>query len=396
MKYIQLILIIYFLSITILQAKPVKLSENAKISVLTCSQGEELYSAFGHSAIRVNDPATKLDVVFNYGTFNFNTPNFYLKFANGKLNYMLSAADYKDFLPEYFRDSRNVTEQVLNLNLDDTQAIFDALVINYKPENRYYKYDFFFDNCATRIFDIVNDNIQGKITLSDSSAIFNGQSYRECMHYYLENSPWIETGLNIILGLPADNEPSVKQSTFLPVFLMHTLINASFKTDKNEAKNVVKEEIPLLKFEGRKDIKTRWYTKPVILFSLIVFVIITISLLDKNKSIFWRCFDGVLFLTVGIIGLLISYLWIVTDHSVTANNLNILWSFPTFIYLAFSKLESKVGNYVMRINILLLVVFIMGWSIIPQSFPYATIPISILLLFRCYIKWKKTLKLITN
>ena len=150
-KYLILPAFVLLNSITPSKAQ---LSPSAQVSIITCAPGDELYSIFGHSAIRVNDSINQIDLVFNYGTFDFDTPNFYLKFMRGKLNYMLSMAPYDRFLFEYVYYKRSVWEQVLDLSEVEKNNLFQALIINAEPEHRNYHYHFFFDNCATRIRDM--------------------------------------------------------------------------------------------------------------------------------------------------------------------------------------------------------------------------------------------------
>ncbi len=387
-RYCTLTIIFFFAFITLQAEGAPKLSDKATISVLTCSAGNEMYSYFGHSALRVCDSEQHIDLVFNYGTFDFNTPNFYLKFANGQLNYMLSVGRYNHFLQEYFRENRAVIEQVLNLELDDKQRIFDALVLNYQPKNRFYKYDFFYDNCATRIFDMVVDHLDVELKLGVSDQKLVDLSFRDYLHYYLKNLPWTETGLNIILGLPADKTATLRESTYLPDFLMDVFDHASQHTSQGETFPLVKEKISLLEMDQSQN-KPGIFLSPFWFFGvLLVFVVFLSILLPSNKIIF-QVFDRILFLISGCIGLLISYLWLITDHSVTANNLNILWALPTFILLAFSSTDSRLANWLLKINLSLLFVFLAGWYFIPQAFPLATIPIAMLLLFRIVMRLKQ-------
>ena len=363
----------------------VQLSEESKISVLTCSQGEELYAKFGHSALRVSDPLNNMDWVFNYGTFSFNTPNFYLKFANGKLNYILSISKYKHFLPEYFKDNRRVTEQILNLDLENRQRVFDALMINYKPENRYYKYDFFYDNCATRIVDIIADNIEGKLALNVANQKDKEISFRAYLHHYLKTSPWTETGLNLILGLPADKVATLRESTYLPDFLLIAFDQAQFISPDGKQIPLVQEKKELLAFDDVSE-KFRFWTSPFFIFAILLMVVASISLLFQSKA--FMCFDRTLFFVAGVVGVLICYLWFVTDHSVTRFNFNILWSFPSLLFLAFSRGRSKAYRLILKLNIAGIVLFLVGWKFIPQSFPLATIPIALLLGFRLLMRFK--------
>ncbi|WP_282036476.1 DUF4105 domain-containing protein [Saccharicrinis aurantiacus] len=363
-------------------SKPLKLSSNSKISVLTCDSGEELYSAFGHSALRVKDSINNIDLTFNYGTFDFDTPNFYLKFANGKLNYMLSASRFKYFLPSYFHENRTVTEQVLNLNIKDRQAIYDALILNYQPENRNYKYDFFFDNCATRIYDIINNNIEGGLILNNSA---NSElTFREHLHTYLINSPWVETGLNLLLGLPADDIASIEESTYLPNFLLLALEDATLVNGSK----AVSEEIVLLDFSDTPKSPQLPIT-PAILFWLLLALGVVLSLLSikYNFSLLW--FDNMLFIISGFIGIFLSYMWFITDHQVPQNNLNVLWAVPFAVLIPFVSKRKPFGKLCIKYQLISLSIFVLGWYFLPQSFPQATLPFAILLLLRTGFIYKR-------
>ncbi len=356
----------------------VKISNEAKISILTCSAGDELYSAFGHSAIRIKDPAIRMDIVFNYGVFDFETPHFYLKFANGKLNYQMSGSKYNRFLYSYMNENRSVTEQTLNLNQNEKQILVDALFENYKPENRYYKYDFFYDNCATRVFHIIKNNIGGKLLYDDY--INPHKTFRQYLHHYLENSQWIETGLKVILGMPADKEATLEQSTFLPDYLY--LLLKSTKVDRNRDSAVfVGQEKVLLEKTNKKEVNSL-NISPFIWFCFLLIIVASLPFVLKRKLFFVHVLYRVVLFTTGIVGLLILYLWFVTDHSVTGNNLNILWSFPAMLILSFIRWNnSKLMNYIVYLQLTLQVVFLLGWKLLPQNFPLASIPFSISLVF---------------
>ena len=364
----------------------VKLSDESKISVLTCAQGEELYSKFGHSALRVCDPKNNIDWVFNYGTFNFRTPNFYLKFANGKLNYILSVGEFKSFLPEYFEENRKVTEQTLNIGQHDRQRVFEALKENYKPENRYYKYDFFYDNCATRIADVISDNIEGGVVMEEVPVENGKGSFRSYLHYYLVSSPWTETGLNMILGLPADKIASRRESTFLPDFLMEACDGAYIQSLDGNRVPLVRNKQELLTFD-KDPAETRFWKGPFMVFSVLLLAVILLSARAKSKVSI--VFDRLLFFVAGTVGLLICYLWFVTDHSVTGYNFNVLWSFPTFLYLSLAPAKTKVYRLVLLLNMAGVALFIVGWKLIPQAFPLATIPIALLIGYRLFSRYRR-------
>ncbi|NQX90714.1 MAG: DUF4105 domain-containing protein, partial [Flavobacteriales bacterium] len=191
-----------------------KLSDEAQLSLLTCSPGAELYSTFGHSAIRINDPVKNIDWVYNYGTFEFSD-DFYAKFAQGKLNYRLSKGTFTNFVNEYIYFGRKVEEQVFLLSRNDIQLLFEALEENYKPENRTYRYDFFFDNCSTRILDIVEETLDGEIVFNDPLPA-DSMTFREMIDSYQGHMPWGDFGIDLALGTPCDRYMEHPEQTFIP------------------------------------------------------------------------------------------------------------------------------------------------------------------------------------
>lgn len=171
-------------------------AQNYRISLLTCDPGDELYSAFGHNAVRVLDNDTGRDIVFNYGTFDFDTPNFYLKFARGKLDYMLSVSTYEQFILHYQYLQRSVREQVLDLSPEQTLRTVQFLQENYEPQNRFYRYDFFFDNCATRIRDMVEMVLGDQLKWGETEAS-SGKTFRNLIDEYVYPMPWADFGIDL-------------------------------------------------------------------------------------------------------------------------------------------------------------------------------------------------------
>ncbi len=374
-RMIKLRLLVIFLFISVFTYGKVKLSDSSTISVITCGSGEELYAAFGHTAIRVTDSLNRLDLIFNYGTFDFNTPNFYLKFINGKLNYKLSAYKFRYFLPEYFHDERTVIEQKLNLGLADKQKIYDALVENYKPQNRDYKYDFFYDNCATRVFYIIKNNLDKEIYFTQSA---ENKTFREYLHFYLVNSSWTETGLNLLLGTKADQMASIEEKTFLPHYLMGVLDSAQIESDK-----LVEEKKTLLDFSDTPKASASLLTPEFVIWTLLVITIL-LSYVEIKKKRRFRFFNVVLFIFTGLVGLLLAYLWFITDHQVPKYNLNLLWAIPFALLIPFLR-KGKLYKVIINYQLISLIIFIVGWFWLPQSFPAATLPFAIILLLRTTI-----------
>lgn len=202
MKYLKTLLLLFFS----LNGFGQKLSPETQVSLLTISPSGELYSTFGHSAIRISDPAQMIDQNYNYGTFNFNAPGFYMKFLRGYLNYQISSYNSYVEMEYWNRENRLITEQVLNLSLSQKQKLFDFLQNNLKPENREYRYKFFTDNCSTRLRDVL------QIACGDS-LIFDHRlnpdsTYRQWVDKYANKNhlEWADFGMDLALGTGSDQK----------------------------------------------------------------------------------------------------------------------------------------------------------------------------------------------
>lgn len=380
MKRALLFIAIILFSSSIFAAK--QLSPEAKISLLTCSPGKgEVYTIYGHSAIRVKDDLYNIDSVFNYGTFDFNTPNFYLKFANGNLNYFLSVRSFNGFMQSYFHNEQSVWEQELNLSQEEKQKLFNALVLNTQPENRFYRYDFFFDNCATRIRDIVLDNIDGTISYRDTTEKVS--SFRSYIHEYEAEMPWVLQGLDILLGLKTDDPAYLHDQMFLPDYLM-LYFSKGLKDNGEEKVGLVKEMKPLLKFENN-ELQSNTISPTLVFWGLLLISLLILVYELRLRKRPLMLFNRVVFFVTGLVGILIFFLMFISHHEVTGENFNIMWALPTYLILAVSpvKLYQTVFiKYLIIISLSTLFLFLVGWFIIPQQLPPMVFPIAILLFVR--------------
>jgi len=365
---------------------PSKLSPQAQISVITILPGNELYSKFGHSAIRIKDTKNKIDWVFNYGTFDFNTPNFYLKFVKGKLNYMLSIQPFYSFYNEYYYEQRTTYEQILNLTEFQKQKIYNYLLWNSQPQNRYYLYDFLYDNCATRIRDVLLQH------LGDSLIITNKElntTFRKELKRYVHN-PWLWFGMDLLLGPIADTKLDTYTSMFLPDYVASALSKAMIITKEGKKTPLVSKERFIFKFEKKKKSATWWYS-PALIFSVLLVLILLTSIKEFKQVKRHKWIDFLLFFITGLIGLILLSLWIFTDHQVIYNNLNIAWALPFNIWFAFASVKKKLGKIAIlyaklgRFYYLMLILF---YPLLPQALSFAIIPILGIILFRLALIWK--------
>ncbi|MCQ2228613.1 MAG: DUF4105 domain-containing protein [Bacteroidales bacterium] len=374
--YKCLLVIISLLCVfTSVNAQVIKLSKQSRISLLTCSSGDELYSVFGHSALRVVDDSLNIDVVFNYGTFDFNTPNFYLKFMNGDLDYMLSTNLYRQFIAAYKRDNRSVTESILDLSDTQKEQLWEYLVWNISPDNRFYRYDFFFDNCATRIRDIVF-KAKGIDRNLDNNRSTNGWTYRDYIHYYVPESSWTAQGIDLLLGMKTDDLADAYNRAYLPVYLDSLFVN---NNTISKQQLVIEKEFTTLE-------SSSFTISPDLLGWSILIISILIFLIEYRYTTYIKSFDVVLFLSCALLSLLFWYLWLFTKHSVCSLNINVLWAsilyWPIIVLLLRNKISIKLTRILTSANIVFLALFILLSVIGVQDIPSMSIPIAIALTIR--------------
>ena len=376
-----LVLLLFFLFLLPSNAVKAADSSRIRISLLTCSPGEELYSIFGHSAIRIIDSNSVTDYVYNYGTFNFEDEDFYLKFARGKLLYFVSLERTDDFLYFYTTTGRGIKEQELNLNAAEKKSIQAALNENLREENRYYKYDFFLDNCTTRLRDIIKN--QKQPTPAFPFVMPEKTRFRQSIHQYLEKGGklWSELGIDLVLGLPTDKIMTAEEQEFLPDNLMRA-VDSCKNTSLVEKKNTLYE--PPLVNEAKN------WLSPMLVFSLFTLICFAISRIKNNLAIVITIgIDRLLFFSTGFLGIVLLFMWMLTDHSMTKDNFNLFWAMPLNVIACFYTTTSRrfFKGYFLCYA-LLLTTLILSWSFLPQDLNNALLPIVLLLAYRSYMIYK--------
>lgn len=351
-----------------------------KISLLTCGTGEELYSTFGHSAIRVVDRVNHTDIVFNYGTFEFG-PDFYIQFIRGKLPYMLDVQRIEDFMAEYQYEQRSVIEQPLNLSCEEKLALYDSLRINAQPQHRYYKYDFLYDNCSTRILDIVAAKTNDSLVIGDILPA-EVPSFRNLLHVYLNRSGqyWSKLGIDILLGAKLDKEVTNRQSMFLPDYLMK-----GFDSARIAGQPLVSRHNTLLE-QSPRPTATPFLMRPVVIFSILLLLIAVLQFWGGKKTAgLLLAFDRLYFFALGAVGILLLFMWFGTEHIVCSNNMNLLWAIPTHLPIAFllAKKKEWIRKY-FRITLIISILLAATWFFIPQQLNYAIVPLLIIIILRSY------------
>lgn len=331
-RKLSLLLLLLFGCYSFSQNPP--LSNQAAISIFTCGKGTELYSTFGHTAIRIKDPANQLDVVYNYGAFDFRTDNFYLKFVKGDLQYFMNVTSYDEFIYEYQYDGREVIEQTLNLTQAQKQYLFDLLFVNMSSEDKFYTYKFIDQNCTTMVADKINQAVEKPIIQkTDTKSI----SYRTVLYPYFEDHFWYKLGINIIFGQKTDEDA---EKLFLPVELLHSLDKATLNgkpmvLKKQTIVRAIQPEVPFSFFN-----------------SIYVVILALALLLISNKRTLLLSY---LFIA-GLLGWFLSLVGLYSFHHEVLWNYNALLFNPLFVVLPF--LNAKWRNKLILTSAGLLAVYV--------------------------------------
>ena len=367
--YLSLGIICLLLLTGTLQATDSPLSEEAEISLLTASPGAELYAVFGHSALWVHDPVNNIDEVYNWGTFDFDTPNFYTKFMRGRLMYELTVVPLRLFLPEYDYAGRGVEQQVLNLTPPEKQAVYRFLQINRRPENIQYLYDFFYDNCATRIRDLADEQLD--IDWGPEPRAREAKTFRELLHPYVEHIPWTSFGIDLLLGMPADKTASLWHYMFLP----DEMFIAFQQARHNDGRLLINSHQEILPQQYQPSDPTP-FTPTLVLW--LVFILGCLTLLrHKLANIFQKGY----FTILGVLGLLLFFMWFLSDHVATGMNLDLVWTLPTHIYFIFrtrSKQQAGMVKGYFAVVFFLNIGLLILWPFGLQAFHPASLPLILL------------------
>jgi hypothetical protein len=353
-----------------------------RISLLTCSPGAELYSIFGHTAIRVTDSARGIDMVYNYGTFDDRDPNFYVKFTKGIMVYALSNYSFQDFLQEYHYENRGVIEQELQLTNDQKQRLYAALQLNAQEPNRYYNYYFHTDNCTTRARDVVVQKAGAAVAFQN---ILPGKppSYRNLIHTYLNKSGqyWSKFGIDLLLGSNFDKKVTNEEAMFLPDYLMKGFDNATANGHP-----LVNKKQAVLDMTHEPPVATLF--TPLFIFSML-FILVGLLSFSTHRwaQRFLTVFDALFFLITGIFGIVIITLWTIRIDTVCRNNFNIAWALPTHFFIAFVVyLKRRWLQQYFRAVFALTLLFGVAWLFIPQQINTAVLPLLGILLIRSYFR----------
>ncbi|HSD14414.1 MAG TPA: DUF4105 domain-containing protein [Flavobacterium sp.] len=309
----------FFISTT--KAQTHYLSEKATISILTCGTGAELYSLYGHTALRIDDPVNQIDVVYNYGTFDFSTPNFYGKFIKGDLEYFVSTSSFEEFNYNYVYDNRDIFEQKLNLSQAQKQKIYTELSDVLASEKRFYTYKFIDRNCTTMVRDVINSVLEQPISTNIPDA---QKKYRQILYDYQTDKFYENLGINLMFGAKTDKQCD---QLFLPIELLEGI-----EQTKIDGKKLSSETVTVFKSQQNGVQKSLWNN-----FYTFALILLTVAFFSyKRRTV------AIIFLTVaGLFGLFVSLVGLYSLHQEVLWNYNALVMCPLYIPLVWFAIQKN-------------------------------------------------------
>ncbi len=344
----------------------------------------------------VLDPPTRRDVVFNYGIFDFNSDNFLWNFVRGEIDYILGISSFEGFMHSYRNENRRVISQKLNLSQEEKARLWEALVINSLPENRTYRYNFYYDNCSTRARKIIERCLDGTVDYHYEAAY---GSMREVIQHYTVKHPWTWFGISLALSSLADAPAPALDLLFAPELMMEAFEKATITAPATNVKDSLQAERSLISEQSiLNEIKTvpaeQKNTLPgPVTFSWILFMLVlTLGLRELKTARRYPLVNALIFGLAGIAGLIIAFLALISVHPVTKTNYLLLWLHP--LHLLFALLiafrpfrRSIFYNGYLKINTPVLVFALAGFGFLPQYVHPAMIPLLLSLLSRSLLAW---------
>ena len=303
MKYVRLLLLYTLLYICgNVRALP---EDSIEVGLLTCEPGTEVYALYGHTAIRICNYATGEDWVFNYGLFNFRQPYFIWRFALGECDYQVGAEPFAYFAREYEARGSSVYQQTLNLTAEEKARLWALLLDNMRPENREYRYNFFYDNCTTRARDRIEDAVDGEIVYpaQDTACTFRG-----IVHQYTADYPWAELGDDICLGAAADRPISAREEMFAPFRMLRYADGAVIRGADGRERPLVLSTHEVVKGSG-VEAAAEFPLSPSACAWLLVAVVAVLTVVERWRRACYWWLDVPVMPLAGVIGLVVTFLF---------------------------------------------------------------------------------------
>ena len=363
------------------KAYRIEFFDSVEVSLLTCQPHDEVYSLYGHTAIRYHDLRPGgFDLAFNYGVFDFKKPHFVARFVFGLTDYELGAYPYKYFLEEYRRFGSMVTEQVLNLTAEEKLILHEALAMNLRPENKIYRYNFFYSNCTTKARDIIENCINGKIEYADREDYT--PSYREMVHSMTRNNPWARFGNDLLLGIKADFKTDLRQQEFLPGNLLYDFDHAQIYSEGTYRPLIKERRIAVP--AGVQIVQEGFPLTPLSCAAVLLAIGLVIFFFEWRKKRVFIVWDVLLMLAVGTFGIVLT-LMLFSQHPTVSLNLQIILLNPLPLLFLWPVIRRRQTRY-WAISAILAVLFLIGSFF--QSYAEGIHVLALCLLMQCYANLK--------
>lgn len=376
------------LSLISVSAQRINVTDSTRISLLTCSPGPAGYEKFGHTGIRIADSLQGVDLVANWGIFDFDKPGFYYKFVRGETYYMLGIYSTDIFVNSYRERNSSVTEQIINLTSSQKQLLLDKIMTNYEPQNREYLYNFVFDNCATRPLDlIVQTYISERIAFRGD---YTEKTYREWIAHFADKNSWLMFGIDLVFGKDADKAAPREKAVFLPEVLEAQLDGAKVMTSDNREMNLIAKKLILIS-KTEVEEKINFFATPLFLLIVVVLLMLSIGYWERKSKKNYRIIDFLLHFIAGVAGLIIFYLMFFSIHPLVKSNFNLLWCNPISLLIAVLILVNRSGKLTAMLQVLHVILLLFSIVVFVtqiQVMNTAFLPLITLMLFRALIYLK--------
>lgn len=355
--------------------------DSIQFSLLTCSPGTEIYSLFGHTAIRYQNYTQNKDIVFNYGMFSFSSPNFIYRFVKGETDYQLGVNDFRSFEAEYMFRGSSVYQQILNLTYEEKLKLQNLLFTNYLPQNRVYRYNYFYDNCTTRARDQIEKCIDGDVEYPNSVP---DKTFRGIIHEFTKGFDWEEFGIDLCLGAGADKPIGIRKQMFSPFYMRSFAEGAFIKDENGNTRPLVLKEEVIVDADTVDAAESSFSFSPIACATFFLFLNVVIAFVQiVRKKIYWF-WDLILYLSQGLAGCIIAFLFFFSTHpTVDSNWLILLFNPIPLFYLPFmvyNDIKRKKDKWHV-INSVYLTLFILILPLIPQEINLSVLLLALGLLF---------------
>lgn len=373
-----LLTILLLCAASVFGQKPDSVLSEPTVSLLTCAPGCEIYELEGHTGLRLRTDS--IDIVANWGLFDFASPNFVYRFVKGETDYMAGICPTELFLAQYIYEKRRVTEQVLNLTPTQANRVMELVMENCAPQNRVYRYNYVRNNCATKPVAVIEAVVGEPIEFGVPAQACENDTWRTVMSRYHKNYPWYQFGIDLALGNGIDFPITNREQMFAPQSLMEMMANATITDSSGTRKPLVMCTNILTPGDACGTVRaaTPWYMTPLFWGCVLLIITAIASWRNITSLKFGKWFDSIFYSVLGLDGLIIAFLVFVSVHEATTPNYLILWINPLCLLVPILMWNKKGRStlYIYQwLNLCAIISFAATWMFGIQSGNAAFAPI---------------------